>query len=176
MISRLCLWYCIGCSRWSGCPCCCRRLSVAPANPRAPALGSAGEQEKLGEVRDFPSIRKMFMQIPAEFCSKVICAGVSSRDPSTLDFSASAAGTGTGKGVAGAGSGKGPLTGEAMLTEASRLLSASVKPGEGSVDYGRGGVGIKRPVPWVGDEGVFGPGGGQIDAYHTFKLRRGEGL
>ena len=85
------------------------------------------EQEKLGEVRDFPSIRKMFMQIPAEFCSKVICAGVSSRDASALDFEAMSAATGMGETETGGG--KGTLTGEAVLTEASRLLTATVKPG-----------------------------------------------
>ncbi|CAB1098159.1 GT48 [Ectocarpus sp. CCAP 1310/34] len=97
-----------------------------------------GFQERIGEVRDFPSIRKMFMQIPAEFCSKVICAGVSSRDPSTLDFSLSSAGGGgmaggDGAGMAEAGAaGRAGLTGEPLLTEASRLLAAGVagaKPG-----------------------------------------------
>lgn len=89
-----------------------------------------GEQEKLGEVRDFPSIRKMFMQIPAEFCSKVICAGVSSRDASALDFGTMSDSAGDGMGEQpGAGAAKGTLTGEAVLTEASRLLTATVKPG-----------------------------------------------
>lgn len=79
-------------------------------------------------MRDFPSIRKMFMQIPAEFCSKVICAGVSSRDASALDFGALSAAAG-GDEMGGSAGGKGPLTGEAVLTEASLLLAASVKPG-----------------------------------------------
>eukprot|EP00904_Undaria_pinnatifida_P012897 jgi/Undpi1/8738/HiC_scaffold_25.g11200.m1 len=89
-----------------------------------------GFQEKLGEVRDFPSIRKNFMQIPAVFCSKVICPGVSSRDSSALDISAAAVmAQAKGSGDAGGGGDKGSLQGEAMLNEASRLLSKA-KPGE----------------------------------------------
>ncbi|CAN0431472.1 unnamed protein product, partial [Ectocarpus sp. 12 AP-2014] len=102
-----------------------------------------GFQERLGEVRDFPSIRKMFMQIPAEFCSKVICAGVSSRDPSTLDFSASSRGGGSmaggdGAGMAEAGvAGRAGLTGEPLLTEASRLLAAGVAGAKPVYGFGR---------------------------------------
>lgn len=103
-------------------------LFVSLSSPRIGGWGVDGwEQERLGEVRDFPSIRKMFMQIPAEFCSKVICAGVSSRDPSALDFAAMPTGDVMGGGPGGGG--KGSLSGEAVLTEASRLLTATVKPG-----------------------------------------------
>lgn len=85
------------------------------------------------------------MQIPAEFCSKVICAGVSSRDASALDFGAmSTSGDGmSGAGGAGGGGGKGSLTGEAVLTEASRLLKATVKPGACFFFVARGERGLE---------------------------------
>lgn len=36
-----------------------------------PVLSLAVHQERLGEIRDFQSIRTHFMQLPAVFCSKV---------------------------------------------------------------------------------------------------------
>eukprot|EP00611_Tribonema_gayanum_P022138 TRINITY_DN4392_c0_g1_i1.p1 TRINITY_DN4392_c0_g1~~TRINITY_DN4392_c0_g1_i1.p1 ORF type:complete len:2193 (+),score=1022.20 TRINITY_DN4392_c0_g1_i1:563-6580(+) len=53
--------------------------------------GSAiGFQERLGEVRDFKTMRGAFMRIPEEFCKKVICEKVTSRDSSMVDLTAAA--------------------------------------------------------------------------------------
>ncbi len=46
-----------------------------------------GFQYGLGEVQDFSGIRKMFMRIPKEFCSKLMPKGVVSRETSLTDMS-----------------------------------------------------------------------------------------
>lgn len=80
--------------------------------------------------------------LPSLFRRKVICPGVSSRDTSALDITAVSSAPnaqaelgGSGVGVAGGGSGgggvqKGALTGKAVLTEASRLLTNMTAPSE----------------------------------------------
>lgn len=45
-----------------------------------------GFQERLGEVRDFATLKSHFMRIPEEFCAKVISASVTSREASTVDL------------------------------------------------------------------------------------------
>ncbi|CAM9094798.1 unnamed protein product [Ascophyllum nodosum] len=93
-------------------------------------VGFQARKERLGEVRDFPSIRRHFMQIPAVFCSKVICAGVASCDTSSLDIASQNgdAGNHVSRGSRYSSAERESLTGEAVLTEASRLLE-SVKDG-----------------------------------------------
>lgn len=49
-----------------------------------------GFQKRLGEIRDFPSIRTHFMKIPERFCSTVICPGAASRDTSMADMAGQA--------------------------------------------------------------------------------------
>ncbi len=46
-----------------------------------------GFQYRLGEVQDLSGIRKMFMQIPKEFCSKLMPKGTVSRETSLADVS-----------------------------------------------------------------------------------------